>query len=145
MRILPLNAATPTDWVRTTRAALKNSETDFHRVQPWVYWRDMLIGATVAYTSATFFLMAPTFSLVQAISFLLAVFWLYRVGSLVHEVAHLGGHELTSFKVAWNLLVGVPTLTPSTFFTGHHRDHHTPRIYGTPQDPEYVVQCMWTR
>ena len=72
-------------------------------------------------------------------SFVVAVFWLYRVGSLIHEVAHLGGHELRSFKVAWNLLVGVPTLTPSTFFTGHHRDHHTQRVYGTPEDPEYVV------
>ncbi len=58
---------------------------------------------------------------------------------MFHEVAHLGGHELTGFKVAWNILVGVPTLTPSTFFTGNHRDHHTQRVYGTPQDPEYVI------
>jgi fatty acid desaturase len=37
------------------------------------------------------------------------------------------------------VLVGIPTLTPSTFFTGHHRDHHSQRVYGTPEDPEYVV------
>ncbi len=99
----------------------------------------MLVGATIAYAAAGVFLLAPAFSLWQIGGFLVAVFWLYRVGSLVHEVAHLGGHELTAFKVVWNLLVGVPTLTPSTFFTGHHRDHHTQRVYGTPQDPEYVV------
>lgn len=99
----------------------------------------MFVGATIAYTSATIFLASPAFSMWQAVSFLCAVFWLYRVGSLVHEVAHLGAHELTGFKVAWNILVGVPTLTPSTFFTAHHRDHHTLRLYGTPQDPEYVV------
>ncbi len=99
----------------------------------------MILGATVAYTSAGIFLSAPAFSVWQIASFLVAVFWLYRVGSLVHEVAHLGGHELTSFKVAWNLLVGIPTLTPSTFFTSHHRDHHTQRMYGTAEDPEYVV------
>ncbi len=99
----------------------------------------MLLGATIAYTAAGIYLGAPAFSLLQIAAFLVASFWLYRVGSLVHEVAHLGGHELISFKVAWNLLVGIPTLTPSTFFTGHHRDHHTQRVYGTPEDPEYVV------
>lgn len=99
----------------------------------------MLIGTTLAYVSAGIFLASPPFSVWQIVSFPLAVFWLYQVGSLVHEVAHLGGHELTAFKVAWNILVGVPTLTPSTFFTAHHRDHHSQRIYGTSQDPEYVV------
>lgn len=127
------------DWIRTTRQVLKDSRTDFHEVKPWVYWRDMLIGATIAYTAAGVFLAAPAFSVWQIISFVVAIFWLYRVGSLIHEVAHLGGHELRSFKIAWNLIVGVPTLTPSTFFTGHHRDHHTQRVYGTQEDPEYVV------
>jgi len=127
------------DWVRTTRAVLRDSHLDFHRIQPWIYWRDMLVGVVIAYGSAAIFLSAPLNSIWQVVSFLVAVFWLYRVGSLVHEVAHLGGKELRSFKIAWNLLVGVPTLTPSTFFTGHHRDHHTQRVYGTPEDPEYVV------
>jgi len=127
------------DWLHTTRMTLKNAEEDFHRVRPWIYWRDMLLSGTVAYSAAAIFLAAPAFSAWQIGSFFVAVFWLYRVGSLVHEVAHLGGHEMRSFKIAWNLLVGVPTLTPSTFFTGHHRDHHTQRVYGTPQDPEYVI------
>ncbi|MFT7629878.1 MAG: fatty acid desaturase [Mariniblastus sp.] len=133
------SAPPPLDWVRSARIALKNSEQDFHQVKPWIYWRDMILGAAIAYTAAGIYVNSPAFSVWQIVSFLVAVFWLYRVGSLVHEVAHLGGHELTSFKVAWNVLVGIPTLTPSTFFTGHHRDHHTQRVYGTPQDPEYVV------
>ncbi len=127
------------DWIRSVRTALKNADHDFHEVRPWIYWRDMLLGATIAYTSATVFVLSPAYSVWQIIGFLFAVFWLYRVGSLVHEVSHLGGHEMRAFKVVWNVLVGVPTLTPSTFFTGHHRDHHTQRVYGTPQDPEYVV------
>ena len=130
---------TRSDWVRDVRATLKNSEDNFHTVRPAIYWRDMMVGAAIAYTSAAIFLKAPAFSVFQVVAFPIAVFWLYRVGSLVHEVCHLGRHECTSFKVAWNLIVGVPTLTPSTFFTGHHRDHHTQRVYGTPQDPEYVV------
>ncbi len=136
--LVSLSPPTP-DWVGTVRNTLKASPRNFHQVKPWIYWRDTFIGATIAYTSAAIFLASPAFSLVQCVSFVFAVFWLYRVGSMVHEVAHLGGHELTGFKVAWNILVGVPTLTPSTFFTGHHRDHHTQRVYGTPQDPEYVV------
>lgn len=127
------------EWVRNVRATLKTSNQDFHQVKPWIFWRDMIFSGTIAYGSAAVYLAAPAFSLLQLVGFLVAVFWLYRVGSLVHEVAHLGGHELTGFKVAWNILIGVVTLTPSTFFTGHHRDHHTQRVYGTPQDPEYVV------
>ncbi len=127
------------DWVRDVRATLKTSQHDFHQVKPWIYWRDMLVGAAIAYSAAALYVSAPAFSALQIGSFFVAVFWLYRVGSLVHEVAHLGGHELTSFKIAWNILVGIPTLTPSTFFTGHHRDHHSQRVYGTEQDPEYVI------
>lgn len=125
--------------MRDVRAVLKNSQSNFHEVKSWIYWRDMLLGGTIAYTAAGIYVSAPAFSAIQIIAFVVAIFWLYRVGSLVHEVAHLGGHEMTSFKVAWNILIGIPTLTPSTFFTGHHRDHHTQRVYGTPQDPEYVV------
>jgi fatty acid desaturase len=46
------------------------------------------------------------------------------------------------FKGAWNLLAGVMTLTPSPFFTRHHRDHHSQRFYGTPEDPEYVANVL---
>lgn len=133
------SAPPPTDWVRAVRAILKDADQDFHEVKPLIYWRDMLISGTIAYASAALFLSAPPFSLWQLVGYLMASFWLYRVGSLVHEVAHLGGREQTSFKVAWNLLIGIPTLTPSTFFTGHHRDHHSQKVYGTPEDPEYVV------
>jgi fatty acid desaturase len=64
------------------------------------------------------------------------------MGSLIHEVCHLGAHEMPVFKAAWNLLGGVMTLTPSPFFTRHHRDHHSQRLYGTPEDPEYVANVM---
>jgi hypothetical protein len=31
---------------------------------------------------------------------------------------------------------------PSPFFTRHHRDHHSARMYGTRQDPEYIVNVF---
>jgi fatty acid desaturase len=86
--------------------------------------------------------MAPLGSLTQLAAYPITVFWIYRLGSLVHEVCHLAQHELRVFKVVWNLLVGVVTLAPSPFFTRHHRDHHSARMYGTREDPEYIVNVF---
>jgi len=131
--------STSDNWISETRAAMRQSETNFFRVKPWRYWLDFVVSATFAYTAAGIYLAAPLFSVVQLVAFCASAFGLYRVGSLVHEVCHLGEHEMRGFKTAWNLVVGVMTLTPSTFFTKHHRDHHTLKHYGTPNDPEYVA------
>ncbi len=126
-------------WISGARRALLKSDENFFQVRPFRYWFDFLTSAAFAYIASAVYLMAPLFSWMQIISFPLAVFWLYRLGSLVHEVAHLQHAEMRGFKVAWNLIVGVMTLSPSPFFTRHHRDHHSHRLYGTPQDPEYVA------
>lgn len=129
-------------WVREARRAIRSGTTDFFKVSPIRYWLDFLMSLACAYGSATVYLMAPLASWWQMAAFPLAVFWLYRLGSLVHEVCHLGHHEMRGFKLTWNLLVGVFTLTPSPFFTRHHRDHHSMRMYGTPEDPEYVANVL---
>jgi len=129
-------------WVREARQTMRMAPVDYFRVNPLRYWADFLLALTLAYTSAAIYLMAPLGSWPQIVAFPFAVFWLYRLGSLVHEVCHLGHHEMRAFKVAWNLLVGVMTLTPSPFFTRHHRDHHSQRMYGTPEDPEYVANVL---
>ena len=126
-------------WIRDCRAAMRDSEVDYFAVSPFIYWRDFLLSITLAYTAAAIYLESPLFSLVQCIAFPLAVFWLYRAGSLIHEVCHLGAKEMRSFQFVWNLLAGVMMLTPSPFYTAHHRDHHTMRLFGTKRDPEYVV------
>lgn len=130
------------NWIHDARTTLKNAETDFFQVNPYRYWLDFVVSATLAYVSAGIYLAAPLFSWPQIIAFPFAIFWLYRSGSLIHEVAHLPRHELKTFKIVWNLVVGVVTLAPSTFFTAHHRDHHSGRMYGTPEDPEYVVNVF---
>jgi fatty acid desaturase len=129
-------------WISATRAVLQESNVNFFRVRPDRYWVDFLLSITLAYGFATVFLMAPLGSLLQLAAYPFAVFWIYRLGSLVHEVCHLSQHEMRTFKVTWNLLVGVMTLAPSPFFTRHHRDHHSARMYGTPQDPEYIVNVF---
>jgi fatty acid desaturase len=130
------------NWISTARTTLSAAKVDYFRVQPTRYWLDFIVSITLAYSAAAVYLMAPPGSVLQVAAYPIAVFWLYRLGSLVHEVCHLGQHEMRTFKVTWNLLVGVMTLAPSPFFTRHHRDHHSARMYGTPEDPEYIVNVF---
>jgi fatty acid desaturase len=129
-------------WISDARGVLQQSAVNYFRVEPLRYWLDFLLSISLAYGFGAVFLMAPMGSLLQLAAYPLAIFWLYRLGSLVHEVCHLGHHEMRGFKVTWNLLVGVMTLAPSPFFTRHHRDHHSARLYGTRQDPEYIVNVF---
>ena len=131
--------AHPEHWVQDSRSAIRTSKVDFFKLSPFTYWRDFLLSVTIAYTAATIYLISPPFSWVQIIAFPIAVFWLYRTGSLIHEVAHLNQKEMRTFKIVWNIVAGVPMLTPSPFYSAHHRDHHTQRLFGSKQDPEYVV------
>jgi len=129
-------------WIREARRTIREADTDFFRVSPLRYWIDFLTSLTAAYLAATVYLVSPAWSWQQGLAFPFAAFWLYRLGSLIHEVCHLGQNEMRGFKVAWNLLAGVVMLTPSPFFTRHHRDHHSQRLYGTPEDPEYMANVM---
>ena len=93
-------------WIRDARRALRDSESDFFQHKPLTYWADFLVSVVIAYTAATTFLLSPIVSWPQIIAFPIAVFWLYRLGSLVHEVAHLPQNEMRAFKIAWNLVCG---------------------------------------
>lgn len=138
----PLEQAADTNWIRTVRTTLQHSKTNFFRVRQSRYWFDFLLSLGCGYTAGAVFLLSPFGSWPEILAFPIAVFWLYRLGSLVHEVSHLGHREMRAFKITWNLLVGVFTFAPSPFFTRHHRDHHSARMYGTAQDPEYIVNVF---
>jgi fatty acid desaturase len=134
--------STTQGWIHTARHVLQQSDADFFRVRPARYWFDFVLSTACAYGAGSVYLMAPLGSWQQLAAFPFTVFWIYRLGSLVHEVCHLGHREMRVFKVTWNLVVGVITLAPSPFFTRHHRDHHSQKLYGTPQDPEYIVNSF---
>jgi fatty acid desaturase len=129
-------------WIHVARDAMRNAPQNYFAINTARYWIDFLFSLVCAYTAATIFLLSPLGSWAQLVAFPVAVCWLYRLGSLVHEVCHLGQHEMQGFKATWNLLVGVMTFTPSPFFTRHHRDHHSQRLYGTREDPEYVANVL---
>ena len=144
--LLELDGESPsvetTGWITEARRSIRDADVDFFRVSPVRYWADFLLSLVVAYSAAMAYLSLPFGTWPQLLAFPVAAFWLYRLGSLIHEVCHLGQREMPAFKAAWNVLAGVMMLTPSPFFTRHHRDHHSRRFYGTPQDPEYVANVM---
>ena len=129
-------------WIQVTRRAMQQSDVNYFRVNPTRYWLDFWLSITLAYGFGAVFLMSPLGSGWQLAAYPFTLFWIYRLGSLVHEVCHLGHHEMRGFKVTWNLLAGVFILAPSPFFTRHHRDHHSARMYGTQEDPEYIVNLF---
>lgn len=111
---------------------------DLFKPDARVYWTDFLITITIAYSCASVFFLSPLFSAQQIICFFVAGFALHRLSNFIHEVAHLNAkRKLRRFQVAWNVMVGVPTLMPSFFFE-YHMGHHNTRHYGTKHDGEYL-------
>lgn len=101
-----------------------------------VYWADFLLSVAIGYTAAAIYL-TQAFSWQKVVCFLVAGCALYRVATFMHEIVHLSGSTLCHFARVWNLLAGVPMLTPS-FFYEPHIAHHSARHYGTEQDGEYL-------
>ena len=85
------------------------------------------LGLAVTATTATLMLIAGA----------VCVLSLYRAISFIHELTHLRSDEAPGFHFAWNLLIGVPFLTPSLLYEGVHILHHAKDRYGTTRDPEY--------
>ena len=105
--------------------------------KPAIYWTDFLISLTIAYSGAYLYFRAPLFSWQQLAFFLIAGFALFRVGSFIHEIVHLSGNTMRTFRIIWNIVAGIPMLMPS-FFYENHNDHHSANHYGTGQDGEYL-------
>ncbi|HVX63965.1 MAG TPA: fatty acid desaturase [Pirellulales bacterium] len=102
-----------------------------------IFWCDLALTTAVSYVSALAYLRAPVWSARQAIAFLIAGFAFFRLGTFIHEIAHLRKGALKGFRTAWNVVCGVPFLMPH-FLYSNHIDHHQWRHYGTPQDGEYL-------
>ncbi len=105
--------------------------------RPWVYWTDMLVSVSIGYACAGAYFSLPMTSWLKWAAFLVAGLALFRVGSFIHEIAHMGRGVMTSFKVAWNICCGIPMLMPSYLYDCH-KDHHAIPSYGTSRDGEYL-------
>lgn len=106
-----------------------------------IYWPDMLASAIVGYAALAGAILVTSPWLAAACG-LLAVLTLYRALLFIHELSHLHRNALPGFRTAWNVLVGIPMLTPSFMYEGVHTLHHARTRYGTAEDPEYLPLAL---
>ena len=137
-------AARPADDNAMLKAAAKLTR-DLNAPNPAIYWGDMLGSALLGYAGLALAIAASGWLALSA--GLAAVLALYRAGSFIHELTHIKQGAIPGFRLAWNLIVGVPLLVPSFLYEGVHNQHHAKTYYGTANDPEYLPLALmkpWT-
>ncbi|MDB5295522.1 MAG: Fatty acid desaturase, type 2 [Phycisphaerales bacterium] len=110
---------------------------DLFRPRPGVYWADLLASVAVAYVGFALVHAAALPWPARVAAFVLSGLAFYRVAMFTHELVHLNHREMIGFRIAWNVLVGLPLLVP-TFLYYTHLDHHRPKHYATRDDGEYL-------
>jgi len=117
---------------------------DLFEPQPARYWVDFAISYLIAAVASIVYFATPNFSWWQLLAWPIAGFAMFRTGVFIHEIVHMPAGRMTGFKVAWNVLFGLPMLSPS-FMYSNHRDHHNKRHYGTSKDGEYLPMGVGRR
>jgi len=121
------------------RAAVELTR-DISVARPDIYWPDMLVSAAAGYAGIAGAIALDGWA--AWASGVVAVFALYRALLFIHELTHIHKNALPGFRFAWNLLVGIPMLTPSFMYEGVHTLHHARTRYGTAEDPEYLPLAL---
>jgi fatty acid desaturase len=122
------------------RAAVELTR-DIGTARPAIYWADMLGSALVGYAALAGAIVSGSTWLTVALG-VIATLALYRALLFIHEMTHIHRDALPGFRTAWNLLVGIPMLTPSFMYEDAHTIHHSRKRYGTPDDPEYLPLAL---
>lgn len=120
-------------WIREAHAQV----ADLYARSALIYWLDLLLSATVAWTATALYFSQPAGSVLQILGLLIAGVAFYRAGTFMHEIIHMPRGDLTWFKRAWNLLIGIPLLMPWILYR-NHIEHHSRAHFGTPRDGEYL-------
>jgi fatty acid desaturase len=126
--------------------AAANLTRDLNVPDARIYWADLGASALIGY-AALFTALVAGSTAVSVVAGVVAVLALYRAGSFIHELTHIKSGAVRGFRLAWNLLIGVPLLVPSFLYEGVHNQHHAKRYYGTVNDPEYLPLALmkpWT-
>jgi hypothetical protein len=125
----------------------KSLVKDLSKPDPRIYWIDFTVSILAGH--ACFHLLlnldhfaATSQSLVTVWAMRLLLFScvciLYmRSTMFIHELVHLPTAGFRGFRVAWNILCGIPFLIPS-FLYYPHVEHHRRKHYGTDHDGEYL-------
>lgn len=121
--------------------AARDLTKDLERARSDIYWPDMLGSAFVGYAALAGAIVL-TSPLAVALCAMIAILALYRALLFIHELTHIHRDALPGFRTAWNVLVGIPMLTPSFMYEGVHTLHHKRTQYGTVEDPEYLPLAL---
>lgn len=132
-------ATTPED-AAMLRAAVDLTR-DLSVARPAIYWPDFLASAALAYAGIAGAILASQ-TWVAVLAGLVAALALYRASSFIHELTHIRAGSLPGFRLAWNLMIGIPMLMPSFLYEGVHTQHHAKTRYGTADDPEYLPLAL---
>ena len=106
---------------------------------PRIYWTDFLLSAAIGWGGFILALASPVSSFWFWLGAVAAAFAFYRAAIFIHELSHFRRGFWPGFRIAWNLLIGIPLLVPSFTYDGVHTEHHQPDTYGTRKDGEYVA------
>lgn len=132
--------ATIPDDMEMLRAAVELTR-DISAAHGAIYWPDMLASAALGYAGlAGAILLTDRWAALACAA--VAVFALYRALLFIHELTHIHRNALPGFRFVWNVLVGIPMLTPSFMYEGVHTLHHARTRYGTAEDPEYLPLAL---
>lgn len=132
-------AGTPDD-KEMLRAAVDLTR-DISTARPAIYWPDMLVSAALGYLALAGAILL-TDPLAATACGVVAALALYRALLFIHELTHIHKNALPGFRFGWNLLVGIPMLTPSMMYENVHTLHHARTRYGTAEDPEYLPLAL---
>lgn len=121
--------------------AARDLTKDLAQAKGGIYWPDLLISAAIGYSAlaGAILIDGTVFPIALGIVAALA---LYRALLFIHELSHIHRNALPGFRTAWNVLIGIPMLTPSFMYEGVHTIHHTRTRYGTAEDPEYLPLAL---
>ncbi len=114
--------------------------------RPAIFWFDLSCSAGLGYLALAL-ACSDAAVWIRLLAGMVSILALYRAESFIHELCHLKNGAVRGFPLAWNLVVGIPLLTPSFLYDGVHNLHHARTRYGTDGDPEYLrlaAMSPWT-
>jgi fatty acid desaturase len=122
-----------TAWIRQASEMVSDLQ---HRSAP-IYYIDFLLSVGGAWGLAFYWFGAGLSQPLTWLALLGSAILFFRAGTFIHEIVHFRNGELTWFARVWNLLIGIPLLSPWILYR-NHIEHHSVRYFGTPEDGEYL-------
>ena len=121
--------------------AARDLTKDLAEARAAIYWPDMAGSALLGYAGVAGAILIENAALALLCG-LIAALAFYRALMFIHELTHIHRDALPGFRLGWNLMVGIPLLTPSFMYEGVHTLHHKRTQYGTVEDPEYLPLAL---